>query len=408
MTLQPTSLGTTFLDDLVEQISLPPSIGDRAKKHYEAIGNWMEDDGSSLAPYKPLIYPQGSIALGTAIRPLKGDEHDVDAVCLLERPPPRLSQQDLKEMTGHRLREHSDYQRMLDPPGGGRRCWTLKYREAPAFHLDILPAIPDDPYAVMAESVRYEFARTAIQITDKVTWGRPGPWPKSNPKGFRAWFRSRMSQRLQEAESTLALSLPTIPGLSAVEMMERIPDYQVRTPLQAAVQILKYHRDLLWGDDPDKPISIIISTLAGHAYENEDSVAKALLGIVPRMHAHIHRQNTHGGYAIPNPVYPKENFADKWNEKPRKTQVFFTWLREAEQLVNRLATSPSFDELQKSITEGLDHQHARNAMMKTRRANSAGQGALSTAFGTVLVPPRAAEASHPTVEHVPTRPWNFR
>ena len=408
MTLQPTPLGATYLDDLVKQISLPPSIGDRAKEHYEAVGNWMEDDSSSLAPYKPVIYPQGSIALGTAIRPLKGEEHDVDAVCLLEQPPADISQQELKRMTGQRLREHNDYRRMLDPPDGGRRCWTLKYRETPAFHLDILPAIPDDPYVVMAEGVRYDFAQTAIQITDRVTWGTRGRWPKSNPKGFLAWFRSRMSQRLREEKSTLAYSLPSIPGLSMVEMMERIPDYQVRTPLQAAVQILKYHRDLLWGDDSDKPISIIISTLAGHAYENEDSVAKAVLGIVPRMHAYIHRTNTHGNYKILNPVYPKENFADKWNEKPRKARVFFSWLRAAEQLVNRLATSPSLDELQKSITEGLDHQHARNAMMKTRGASSGGQGALSTAFGTVLVPPRAAEAAHPTVEHMPTPPWNTR
>lgn len=408
MTLQPTSLGTTYLDDLVEQISLPPSIGDRAKEHYEAVGNWMEDDGSSLAPYKPLIYPQGSIALGTAIRPLKGDEHDVDAVCLLERPPAPIFQQQLKQMTGDRLRENSNYRRMLDPPTGGRRCWTLKYREIPAFHLDILPAVPDDPAYLASRGVPYDWAKTAIQITDTTTWRTSAPWPKSNPLGFRAWFRSRMSQRLQRAKVTLAHSLPAISSLSTVEMMEKIPDYQVRTPLQAAVQVLKYHRDLVVGDDADKPISIIITTLAGHAYQNEDSVAGAVLGIVPRMRDYIHASNTYGNYTIVNPVDPRENFADKWNEQPRKAQVFLHWLNAVEQLVDRLATSRSVDELQNSVTEGLNHEHAQKAMMETRKASSGGQSAVSTAFGTVLVPRRNDVAAYPSVERPSTPPWNSR
>ena len=170
MHFQPTSLGRDYFNDLLAEIQLPESVYDRATGHYEAVGKWLDADGSSIASYKPKVYPQGSIALGTAIQPVAGDEHDVDAVCLLAKPPPSITQEALKKMVGDRLKENERYRDMLDPPEGNRRCWTLKYRERPAFHLDVLPAVPDDYSRLTARGVRYDWAKTAIRITDKTTW----------------------------------------------------------------------------------------------------------------------------------------------------------------------------------------------------------------------------------------------
>jgi hypothetical protein len=77
------------------------------------------------------------------------------------------------------------------------------------------------------------------------------------------------------------------------------------------------------GDD-DKPISIIITTLAALAYNNEEDIFETLLNITPKMKNLIQYNN--GQYYVLNPVNPKENFADKWQESPRKAQVFFEWL----------------------------------------------------------------------------------
>ena len=66
--------------------------------------------------------------------------------------------------------------------------------------------------------------------------------------------------------------------------VEDVPEYKVKTPLQQAIQILKRHRDIMFEKDAeDRPISIIITTLAAHAYNNETNLLDALRNIVAHM-----------------------------------------------------------------------------------------------------------------------------
>ena len=61
--------------------------------------------------------------------------------------------------------------------------------------------------------------------------------------------------------------------------VDDVPDALIRTPLQRAIQILKRHRDMRFLEhkcEEYKPISIIITTLAASAYQNETDV---LLGV---------------------------------------------------------------------------------------------------------------------------------
>ena len=111
-----------------------------------------------------------------------------------------------------------------------------------------------------------------------------------------------------------------------------MPDQLVKTPLQRAVQILKRHRDIHFQDNPDnKPISIIITTLATIAYGNETELYSALVNIVDKLtdyEASKLIKYIDGQWRIPNPVNPTENFADRWNDKgSQKSQAFFDWLR---------------------------------------------------------------------------------
>lgn len=133
-----------ILSDLAEELDVSPSKYKDARQRYDAVGGWLNEEDSELAPYSPTIYPQGSFALGTAIRPWGDGEYDVDAVCVLQLRQGQISQQRLKGMVGDRLKAHKLYARMLDPKDGGRRCWTLKYADGSNFHMDILPAIPDE------------------------------------------------------------------------------------------------------------------------------------------------------------------------------------------------------------------------------------------------------------------------
>ncbi|MFA7002817.1 MAG: nucleotidyltransferase, partial [Verrucomicrobiia bacterium] len=304
-----------LLRDLAEELDVPPSKYQEAKERYDAVGAWLNAKESVLARYSPDIHPQGSFALGTVTRPVGEEEYDVDAVCRLNVTPSGITQQQLKDMVGNRLKQNAKYVAMLDPKEGGRRCWTLQYAEETKFHLDILPAIPDVPNWLVGLGVPHELARHAICITDKKTWDYAKDWPRSNPKGYAEWFKSRMTVVLNERRRALAAERQA--------RVEDINDYEVRTPLQRVVQLLKRHRDIRYNGDDDKPISIIITTLAAQAYQNEPAVENALINVVPRMRHLIVKRN--GVWWIPNPVNPAESFADKWAETPRKADVFFEW-----------------------------------------------------------------------------------
>lgn len=342
-----------ILKKMAEELDVPPSKYQEAKERYEAVGVWLNDD-PELVPYNPTIYPQGSFALGTAVKPLNDDEYDVDAVCQLQLSKKDITQQRLKAMIGNRLKSHKTYARMLDPWEGGRRCWTLKYADESKFHLDILPAVPDSYQWLITLGVPEPRAKHAICITDKETWNIDPSWPKSNPKGYIEWFKDRMRVILEERRKIAAFEIRAD--------VQDVPDYEVRTPLQTAIQLFKRHRDIMYNGDDDKPISIIITTLAAQAYNNEGELSEAIQNMLPKMRRFIEIRN--GIYWIPNPVNPQENFADKWAEAPQKKKIFFDWLNTIETLHQNLTRGSSLEKIGQLLTEAYGKRDASAALEK--------------------------------------------
>lgn len=97
--------------------------------------------------------------------------------------------------------------------------------------------------------------------------------------------------------------------------------------LQKAVKILKRHRDLVFQNDREnKPISAIITTLAGNYYNSENSLSDTLINIIERM-AELVKSKEHG-IEILHPANPLEFLTDKWLEKPEKEETFRRWVNE--------------------------------------------------------------------------------
>lgn len=296
-----------ILVGIAESLDIPDTKYDQAVARYEAVGKWLDANDSKLHIRKPTIYPQGSFRLGTMVKPINdGDEYDIDLVCHLEIDKANVTQQELKEMVGDRLKEHEVYKKLLDE---GRRCWTLNY--ANEFHMDILPAIPD-----------YEKLNDAIHITDK----KLKTWQHSNPKGYARWFFEKMKISFRQRKIVIAESMKA--------NIEDIPDHRVRTPLQMAIQILKRHRDVCFKEKDYKPISIIITTLAASKYQNETDMYQAITNIIEGMSDVKTLKDANGKYYIPNPTNPDENFADKWNEEPALPSAFFKWLNQLRTVFN--------------------------------------------------------------------------
>lgn len=395
-----------ILEDLAETLDVPPSKYEEAKDHYQAVGDWLGDEDSELAQFNPQIYPQGSFALGTAVRPLGEDEYDVDAVCLLDLTTTQVTQKQLKDMVGHRLKHpNSRYRKKIEPTEGGCRCWTIQYADESQFHLDVLPCILDNSRWLIGLHVPLAIAEHAIRLTDKKTPEYATGWPhngndptRSNPKGYAMWFRDRMRVRLLEAKTVIAIEKRA--------SVEEIEDYQVRTPLQRAVQILKRHRDIRYNGDDDKPISVIITTLAAHAYDNEADLYEAIMNIVPGMRNHIEQRD--GIWWIPNPVNPLENFADKWREQPRKAEVFFEWLNALEAEYHHIVTDEGFEKVGTYLAESYGQRDAKAALIKYA-SRQVGQSDSVPGSPVILVPKRGG-SNEPSYANIKvtgsSKPWN--
>jgi hypothetical protein len=116
---------------------------------------------------------------------------------------------------------------------------------------------------------------------------------------------------------------------------------KAKTTLQRVVQLLKRHRDIHYAGDDDKPISIIITTLAARAYDGEKDLVLAFRNVVAKMRNYIETRMEDGKEVkwVPNPVNKQENFADKWPEAPRKQRLFYEWLDKLEANTQNMVSS---------------------------------------------------------------------
>ncbi|GHF01464.1 hypothetical protein GCM10016455_23020 [Aliiroseovarius zhejiangensis] len=315
-----------LLEDLVEELQVPPGRYEQAERSYKSLGEWLHRPDSTVRNDSPDVYVQGSFRLGTAIRPASDEEdYDIDMVCRLEYEKSALTQAELKRRVGVEVKAYARRYGMSKPEDG-RRCWTLVYADGAQFHMDVLPAVPDFEkrrYLSEAGPALARLGATALAITDKEHDGfrqAGGRWPHSNPKGYALWFRDRMGQAFRSRALNEARRMQA--------SVEDVPAWRVRTPLQGAIQILKRHRDLMFSDRPeDKPISILITTLAAHAYNQEERLSDALFSILQGMDRYITRRN--GVDWVENPADPEENFADKWEEHSERRDAFHEWLQQA-------------------------------------------------------------------------------
>lgn len=280
---------SALLSGSADILDIPPQIRDAAVARYEDVGHFLAEIGGS----RWSVYPQGSFLIGTAIRPPSAtDEYDIDLVLHKAVDKESTTQADLKEQVGEMLEDYHRHKIGTDDAPDDffekRRCWTLSYPEL-GFHLDVLPAIPD---------AEFHRSSNGILLTDT----KLRPWQHANPKDYANWFRHRSEEMLRKLVAS-----------AKAANVDSVPDWAVRSTLQRLVQVLKWHCYRAFEDDvDDRPPSVLITTLAAHAYRGQDDLGVALLEVAQDMPNHIERSN--GRWEVLNPAHEKENFTDKWNE----------------------------------------------------------------------------------------------
>jgi len=281
------------LDDLLERIcsklQITPAQHQSAQSRYETIGEWLADEESPLARFGPVIYAQGSLRIGTTVRPRSTMEYDLDLVCevqldwrQVERPVALL------EAVEGRLKQHDTYKSMLERKN---RCIRVKY--ANEFHLDILPACPDP-----------RSGTTCVVVPDR----EANDWKASNPKGYASWFESRA----KTFEVFLAKGQEPLPSREPLEM---------KAPLKRVVQLMKRWRDIHYAENLKiAPISIVLTTLAGNYYGGQQFVSEALGDILDGIVASLPPKNQR--LVVLNPTNQKEDLSEKWDENPDAYHAF--------------------------------------------------------------------------------------
>jgi hypothetical protein len=289
-----------LIDGTLDQLDIPQVMHEKAVAEYHAVGEWLARAGEAANGADCFIFPQGSFILGTVVRPVVGTEYDIDLVARRDVLKTSITQADLKAGVGATLLDFVESRRgFAGAPSvrtEGRRCWTLRYADQ-GFHMDVLPAIPD----------READSSSAVLLPDRELV----EWQHSDPIAYAAWF-------IQRAERQLLLK-------EARAYVQGVPRFGSRQPLQRAVQVLKRHRDMHFGDDIDAtPPSILITTLAALAYTGEHGILDAVINIAARIEGLV---KIHAGvWWVPNPVAPLENFADKWATHPERRTRFLEWV----------------------------------------------------------------------------------
>ena len=289
-----------LLSEVCEQLQLAPYRYDLAVDRYNALNKVLESGDSPFRSLGPNIYPQGSMKLGTTVKPLGGEPHDLDLVLQLSLDHDHVDPMRLIQKLYGFLEQHGTYGPMTSLKN---RCVRIEY--ADDFYLDLLPACRN--------SVR---GGTCIKVPDRALQG----WTDSNPLGYAKWFKEKSV--LTFVRTVLDSAAP-VPPQQAVSEKSR---------LQLVVQLSKRWRDLYYSDmDPDlTPISIVLTTLAADFYRGELSVSEALMsvlnGIVGAIEASRRAYEKH--LRVLNPSNTAEDLSERWDSNPSAYDAFVDGVRD--------------------------------------------------------------------------------
>lgn len=326
----------------VELLDITPSMYKNADEKYHALANYLSRHTDIALD----MYPQGSFAFGTVVRPFRNDKdgsYDLDFICEVDLEKGKITAEKLREYIEKAISEGELYGGKLEVSD---RCFTIQYAEegGASFSIDIVPAAHESNEEVdhlRKKSARPDLIETAIAIPMKEKTGYS--WRTNNPKGFAEWFREinepykayiRTEYRKSLFESTIYY-----------DKVEDIPEGMERSSIQRVIQILKRHRDVYYNKFPElKPISAIINVLVTDVasslkpstgifdllesvlYEiNESSkfYDDRIKGEILLENRTIARKNR--GWYIANPANPDDNLADAWNHNDDIAKRFFKW-----------------------------------------------------------------------------------
>lgn len=278
---------------------------------YRAVNDVLSRDEEFFKDITINVYAQGSLLIGTTIKPLSGEEFDLDIVLHIEESYSNYTPSEIYDELYRVLSNHDTYEPLLQRKN---RCIRINYNSD--FHMDVLPGC-----IISVNNNRLMIPEDSRRVS----------WSRTNPKGYAEWFkeiaeRNKESFLLQERYNLM---------LEAKIETEDLPlDIYLKTPLQRTVQIVKRYRDLYYQnkDKAKTPAvsSIVLTTLLAQCHEGNSSIQEALINAVQKLKKMANEYkfrkvkfNVYNPIDNHNDADRRENFTDSWESKHYESFVGF-------------------------------------------------------------------------------------
>ena len=199
---------------IASNIDISDKMFELAEEEYKKLGKWIDKE---TPEYQISIYPQGSFALGTVVRPISNeDDYDLDLVCQFEEQYGFTAKELKIDVVKPLLVRYKAYKNEIEEK---RRCWHIEYKDIPYFHMDVIPAYAQNP---------------SIKITDHDEELNTYEYIGSNPSGYVTWFFERCAKQRTRLYEQYIKEHREVVAQAEVEDVKR---RKIKTPLQRVVQL---------------------------------------------------------------------------------------------------------------------------------------------------------------------------
>jgi hypothetical protein len=375
-------LADILLADVAIRIQLSKTDHDKAVDRFDTMKDWIDREGSDLQGLVSLLYPQGSMAVGSTVaRVSDRDEYDIDVIADLsirhESNPQLVLDTLFESIRGERG------SRYWGKTVRHTRCVCVSYEDG--MHIDLTPAVrllglPD---------------RTSVIFHSKPEDPAvPDQHLRANPWGLADWFNSQTRIEADFAKFFAEraddyLALDRAPA-------EDIPDRKgadQKSRAVIALQLIKRWRNVLF-DQPARakmrrPPSVLLTKLIGDNANQTRTLGEELEHQAGCMLARLEYDVSRKTKIVEvNPRCAQDVLTDRWPQSMDDQKLMIGDLRDFIGKVGRLRSGKLDLAQMTTILEGLFGKRPVRKAVEDYLASMAPSrsGRVVTSSGRVLAP----------------------
>ncbi|MGE3477379.1 MAG: nucleotidyltransferase [Rhodospirillaceae bacterium] len=341
----PSNVADLLLADIARKIQLSPTNYRTAQQHYGAIYKHLVRAESPIAHAVQVLYPQGSMAIGSVISSkFENDEFDIDVVAQLLISPDTRPAVVLDTL----------FSALNGKPGSqyhGRvhrrtRCVTVDY---PDMHVDVTPAVLLGGRPPRTSVIFHAHEKQPASEHRHVL---------ANPWGFADWFEKQMPAAQLFAEAVLRKSAEPIPPPEVLE--------EKAVPL-IALQLMKrwtnkiYEPRLASGSAARKPPGVVLAYFAARSGRSYRGLLQELQhqcsAILTAFEGAARQRNV---LVVENPACEGDVFTDRWPGTLAGQDQFINDLKALQSSLVLLSSGISLPEQQRIMAQLFGEHAAAN------------------------------------------------